>query len=48
MQEQRSLASILEPGEKTLHPSANHSVMVLEVFLGKFSEPELQEYISNP
>lgn len=27
-QEQKYLASIVETGEKTLHPSANHCVMV--------------------
>lgn len=45
MQKQGALASILETGEKTLHPRINHSVMVLEMFPGKYSEPELQECI---
>lgn len=47
MQEQRSLARILETLEKSLHASTNHSVMVLEMFSGDFSEPELQESVSN-
>lgn len=34
--EQRSLASVLERGNRTLWPVRNHFVMVLEIFLGKF------------
>lgn len=48
MQEQRPLASILETGEKTLHPSADHSVTVSKMFLGKLSEPDLQEPLKPP
>lgn len=48
MQEQKPLASILDVGEKTLHPNTNHTVTVTEMISGKLAEPESQECASKP
>lgn len=47
-QGQKPLASILDVGEKNLHPSTNRTVTVTEMISGKSAEPEWQECASKP